>query len=297
MPHFDHGPSNGNGGGVGAVGSSNGNAAAAAEWIARQQQPMKSQQDKIKCVFLGDGAVGKTSLIISYTTNGYPSEYVPTAIDTYDVVVHVDGEPVTFEMCDTPGQDDFDTLRPLCYANTDVFLLCFSVVSPSSFQNVKEKWILELKKSHKGKAKTGGGRKRGKLPPIILVGTQSDLREDARTLHELGRAKEQPITEAEAKKFASSMGAESYVESSSLTQKNLKEVFDQAIIAGLAERRRRARSLAKKRAKTKSGPRRPSCIRGSGGDDEEAAGEAAGAGEAAAVAAVVRGERRRCTIL
>ena len=48
-----------------------------------------------------------------------------------------------------------------------------------------------------------------------------------RTLHELGRAKEQPITEAEAKKFASSMGAESYVESSSLTQKNLKEVFDQ----------------------------------------------------------------------
>ena len=63
-----------------------------------------SPQDKIKCVFLGDGAVGKTSLIISYTTNGYPSEYVPTAIDTYDVVVHVDGEPVTFEMCDTPGQ-------------------------------------------------------------------------------------------------------------------------------------------------------------------------------------------------
>ena len=44
-------------------------------------------------MFLGDGAVGKTSLIISYTTNGYPSEYVPTAIDTYDVVVHVDGEP------------------------------------------------------------------------------------------------------------------------------------------------------------------------------------------------------------
>ncbi len=61
-------------------------------------------QDKIKCVFLGDGAVGKTSLIVSYTTNGYPSEYVPTAIDTYDVVVNVDGEPVTFEMCDTPGQ-------------------------------------------------------------------------------------------------------------------------------------------------------------------------------------------------
>ena len=85
-----------------------------------------TNSSKIKCVFLGDGAVGKTSLIVSYTTNGYPNEYVPTAIDTYDVVVHVDGEPVTFEMNDTPGQDDFDTLRPLVYPNTDVFLLCFS---------------------------------------------------------------------------------------------------------------------------------------------------------------------------
>ena len=54
-----------------------------------------------------------------------------------------------------------------------------------------------------------------------------------RTLHELGRAKEQPITEAEAKKFASSMGAESYVESSSLTQKNLKEVFDLRWLYGM----------------------------------------------------------------
>ena len=54
-----------------------------------------SSYEKIKCVFLGDGAVGKTSLIVSYTTNGYPSEYIPTAIDTYDVVVHVS----IFEIC------------------------------------------------------------------------------------------------------------------------------------------------------------------------------------------------------
>lgn len=42
---------------------------------------------KIKCVLLGDSAVGKTSLIVSYTTNGYPADYVPTAFDNYSGVI------------------------------------------------------------------------------------------------------------------------------------------------------------------------------------------------------------------
>ncbi|KHJ97656.1 hypothetical protein OESDEN_02362 [Oesophagostomum dentatum] len=37
----------------------------------------------LKCVLVGDAAVGKTSLIVSYTTNGYPQNYVPTAFDNY----------------------------------------------------------------------------------------------------------------------------------------------------------------------------------------------------------------------
>ena len=46
---------------------------------------------------------------------------------------------------DTAGQEDYDRLRPLSYPETDVFLVCFSVVSPSSFENVKEKWYPEIK--------------------------------------------------------------------------------------------------------------------------------------------------------
>ena len=45
---------------------------------------------------------------------------------------------------DSAGQEDYDRLRPLSYPQTDVFLVCFSCVSPASFENVKEKWFPEV---------------------------------------------------------------------------------------------------------------------------------------------------------
>ncbi len=59
--------------------------------------------------------------------------------DNYAVTVMVGDEPYTLGLFDTAGQEDYDRLRPLSYPQTDVFLVCFSVVSPASFENVKEK--------------------------------------------------------------------------------------------------------------------------------------------------------------
>jgi len=65
------------------------------------------------------------------------------------------------------SQDDFDLLRPLCYPDTDIFILCFSIVSPTSFHNVTDKWMPEIHAA-------------GLKAPVVLVGTQSDLRTDVK---------------------------------------------------------------------------------------------------------------------
>lgn len=175
---------------------------------------------RVKCVLVGDGAVGKTSLVVSYTTNGYPTEYIPTAFDNFSAVVSVDGQPVRLQLCDTAGQDEFDKLRPLCYTSADVFLLCFSVVNPVSFQNVPQKWVTEI-------------RTFAPHAPLVLVGTQCDLRDDVKVLIDLAKYRERPVDPAEAKDCVGAIGAVAYIECSSLTQKNLKEVFDTAILATL----------------------------------------------------------------
>ncbi len=78
-------------------------------------------------------------MLMSYAQNYFPQEYVPTVFDNWNSVVIVDSKPYNVAMWDTAGQEEYDRLRSLCYPQTDVFLVCFSVISPSSFENVKSR--------------------------------------------------------------------------------------------------------------------------------------------------------------
>jgi len=176
----------------------------------------------VKCVVVGDGAVGKTCLLVSYTTNEFPEEYVPTVFDQKDKSLVVDGKEVDLSLWDTAGQEDYGRLRPLSYPDTDVFLICYSIIAPDSFTNVKQKWIPEVT-DHCPDV------------PIILVGTKSDYRGgfDQSKVEELKQSGITPVTEDEGKKMAAEIGAAKYIECSALTQENLKIVFDEAVKVAL----------------------------------------------------------------
>lgn len=180
-----------------------------------------SIMQSIKCVVVGDGAVGKTCLLISYTTGAFPKEYIPTVFDNYSSQVTVDSRTVSLNLWDTAGQEEYDRLRTLSYPQTNVFIICFSISSPPSYENIKHKWHPEV--THHCPS-----------VPIMLVGTKSDLRSDADVLKKLKEQNQAPITHQQGQALARQIHAVKYLECSALSQDGIKDVFVDAVRAFLS---------------------------------------------------------------
>jgi Ras-related C3 botulinum toxin substrate 1 len=169
-----------------------------------------------KLVVVGDGAVGKTCLVTSYSENRFLTDYIPNQCDNFTAPVEVDNQSINLNVWDTAGQEEYARLRALCYPDTDCFLVCFSVVCESSFDNVLSKWLPEI-------------RQTCPKSNIQLVGTKNDLRDNQEILDLVNNGEIKIITQEQAEDMAKRIGATKYIECSSLTQFGLQAVFEDAI--------------------------------------------------------------------
>eukprot|EP00123_Amoebidium_parasiticum_P016351 comp23401_c4_seq1/m.38821 comp23401_c4_seq1/g.38821 ORF comp23401_c4_seq1/g.38821 comp23401_c4_seq1/m.38821 type:complete len:194 (-) comp23401_c4_seq1:218-799(-) len=174
-----------------------------------------------KLVIVGDGACGKTCLLIVFSKDQFPEVYVPTVFENYVADIQVDGKQVELALWDTAGQEDYDRLRPLSYPDTDVILMCFSVDNPDSLDNIPDKWTPEV---------------RHFCPnvPIILVGLKKDLRNDEGVKAELAKLKQEPVKPEAGEGMAKQINATKYMECSAKTKEGVREVFEEATRAALA---------------------------------------------------------------
>ncbi|KAJ1564643.1 GTP-binding protein Rho1 [Nowakowskiella sp. JEL0078] len=138
-----------------------------------------------KLVVVGDGACGKTSLLIRYIKNDYNELHVPTVFDTYVSEISIDGRPVELALWDTAGQEGYDRLRPLSYEKTDIVLICYAVDTPDSLENVSAKWVSEVSQYC------------GTNIRYLLIGCKVDLRNDENVIQELAKEGRSPVTSEE----------------------------------------------------------------------------------------------------
>jgi len=163
--------------------------------------------------------------LIVFSKDQFPEVYVPTVFENYVADIEVDSKSVELALWDTAGQEDYDRLRPLSYPDTDVILMCFSIDSNDSLDNIPEKWTPEVKHFCQN-------------VPIILVGNKKDLRSEESNRKD-GKNKVEIVKHEDGKAMAERIGAYAYIECSAKTKDGVREVFETATKAALQSKKKK----------------------------------------------------------
>uniref|UniRef100_A0A7S0HXX4 Ras-related protein Rab-21 n=1 Tax=Phaeocystis antarctica TaxID=33657 RepID=A0A7S0HXX4_9EUKA len=163
-------------------------------------QRMQSQRLQAKVVLLGEGRVGKTSLVLRFCKDTYSDSQAPTIQASFlDKTVSVGDSRVSLAIWDTAGQERFHALGPIYYRDADSALLVFDITDPDSFIKVKS-WVKELRKMV------------GEEIILCIAGNKSDLE------------RHRVVPRQEAADYAVAVGAQ-YFETSAKSGRGINELF------------------------------------------------------------------------
>ena len=177
---------------------------------------MENDNPFLKIVLVGDGAVGKTSLLFGMFNSVLGEDYIPpieSSFHIYSKNQNINGKMTKLWLYDTRGGDNkqYDIFRPRIYNDTDVFIVCFNIYDKMSLTNVTKKWIPEV-------------RKQCANTPVLLVGTKLEKREKYPGIC---------VDYIDGLTVAKQIEAYCYLECSAKTRYGVEQVFDDAIKAAL----------------------------------------------------------------
>lgn len=154
----------------------------------------------LKVVLLGEGCVGKTSIVLRYVEDKFNNKHISTLQASFLTKrITVGDKRVQLNIWDTAGQERFHALGPIYYRASNGAILVYDITDQDSFQKVKN-WVKELKKML------------GTDIVITIVGNKTDLDKD-RTVH---------IDEAQS--YAQAVGA-TFFETSAKQNEGIEELF------------------------------------------------------------------------
>lgn len=167
--------------------------------LSQNLKSMSGKKQRFKIVLLGEGRVGKTSIVVRYVKQKYDARMESTLQASFlKKQIVVDGTTVLLNIWDTAGQERFHALGPIYYRDADGALLVYDITYGDSLKRVKE-WVKEL-------------RKMDRNIPIAIAGNKIDLE------------KNRHVPEKEAIGYARSINA-IHVHTSAKQGKGLDEIF------------------------------------------------------------------------